>query len=116
MPSWTLWQSMRIIGRVGKRANLNVAPGSNRCGLMAENITRALLMLAAILALAASGIYFMRRFRGGAGDDGPEASKLLTKFRELHVQGDLSGEEFRTIKTKLAGQLQEELNDNDETG
>jgi hypothetical protein len=107
---------MRIIGQVGKRANLNDAPGAGWCVLEAENLTRALLMIAAILALAAAGIYFMRRFRGDAGDDGPEASKLLTKFRELHVQGDLSDEEFRTIKTKLADQLQEELNDNDETG
>ena len=92
-------------------------PGADRCGLMFENpIARALLMLAAILVLAAIGISIMRRFRGGAGDDGPDASKLLTKFRDLHAKGDLSDEEFRTIKTKLAGQLQEELNDNDETG
>ena len=84
---------------------------------MLENpIARALLLLAVILGLAAAGMYFMRRFRGGAGDDGPKASKLLTKFRELHGKGDLSDEEFRTIKTRLTGQLQEELNDNDETG
>lgn len=84
---------------------------------MIENpIVEALLLLAVILVLAAAGIYFMRRFRGDAGDDGPEASKLLTKFRDLHGKGDLSDEEFRTIKTRLTGQLQEELNDNDETG
>ena len=107
---------MRIIGQVGKRANLNDAPGAGWSVLEAENLTRALLMIAAILALAAAGIYFMRRFRGGADDDGPKASQLLTKFRDLHAKGDLSDEEFRTIKTRLTGQLQEELNDSDETG
>jgi uncharacterized membrane protein len=44
------------------------------------------------------------------------ASEWLTKYRELHSQGGLSDEEFRTIKTKLAEQLQDELNDNGKKG
>ena len=41
---------------------------------------------------------------------------MLTKFRDLHSKGELSDEEFRTIKTKLADQLRAELKDTDETG
>ena len=81
-----------------------------------NSIAQALLLLAAIIALTAGGIFFVRRFRGGSDDDSPKASKMLTKFRDLHAKGDLSDEEFRTIKTKLAVELQKELNDNDETG
>ena len=44
-----------------------------------------------------------------------DASELLTKFRELHVRGSLSDDEYRTIKTKLATQFEAELNDNDKT-
>lgn len=44
------------------------------------------------------------------------ASQWLSKFRELHSEGELSDEEFRTIKTTLATQLQEELKDNGEKG
>ena len=75
-----------------------------------------LLMLAAALALMAWVIGLARRLRGDAEDDRQPVSELLTKFRELHGKGVLSDEEFRTIKTKLASQLQDEIRDTDETG
>ena len=31
-----------------------------------------------------------------------ESSNMMTKFRDLHDEGGLSDEEFRTIKSKLA--------------
>jgi len=38
-------------------------------------------------------------------DDGPaaDAAMMLTQFREMQGEGDLSDEEFRLIKRKLAG-------------
>jgi hypothetical protein len=44
------------------------------------------------------------------------ASAWLSKCRESHSRGELSDEEFRTIKTNLGAQLQDELNDNEEIG
>jgi hypothetical protein len=41
---------------------------------------------------------------------------MAGKFRELHSQGVLSDAEFRTIKTALTVQLQQELKVNNETG
>jgi hypothetical protein len=64
-------------------------------------------------ALLAIGIYVMKRFRDRAADDRPGASELLTNFREIHSQGGLSDEEFRTIKAQLAAKLQREINHND---
>jgi len=42
-------------------------------------------------------------------------SELLTNFREMHSKGELTDEEFRTIKAKLSIKLKEELRDSDDT-
>ena len=75
----------------------------------------AALWFAVIFALLALAVMALRRWRGDSADDRPEASELLTKFRELHAGGGLSDDEYRTIKTKLATQLHSELKDNDQT-
>ena len=36
--------------------------------------------------------------------------ELLTKFRESHTKGELDDEEFRKIKSTLAGDIQQEIN------
>lgn len=79
-------------------------------------LAQVLLMLGVGLALMAALVYLARRFRGDDDQDRLTDQKMLTKFRELHSKGVLSDEEFRTIKTKLAGQVQQELKDTDNTG
>ena len=80
-----------------------------------RSLLLAAFWFAAILALLALAIVIVRRFRGGAADDQPQAGELLSKFREVHSRGGLSDDEYRTIKTKLAADLQSELNDTGET-
>ena len=70
-------------------------------------------VLASVLAVA---YYVITKIRPEPEKKEPLASQWLTKYSEMHSQGELSDEEFRTIKTKLAEQLQDELNDNSETG
>jgi hypothetical protein len=71
----------------------------------------------AVLALlTALAVYLVGRFRGHAGDEQPQASELLTNFRESHSRGELSDGEFRTIKTLLKGQLEDELKRASDTG
>lgn len=70
-------------------------------------------VLACLIAL---GVYLVGRFRGRAEDDQPVASELLSNFREVHSRGQLSDEEFRTIKTLLARKLQDELKDTSDKG
>lgn len=67
-------------------------------------------------ALCAIGVYVVKRFQDRKGDDQPRASELLTNFREIHSQGGLSDEEFRTIKAQLAARLEREINENDNKG
>ena len=79
-------------------------------------LSQAALWFAVIFALLALAVVVLRRWRGDAAEDRPRASELLTKFRELHVRGGLSDDEYRTIKTKLAPQIDSELNGNSERG
>ena len=78
-------------------------------------LLQAALWFAVILALLALAIVGLRRWRGSSAGDQPRSNELLTKFRELHARGGLSDDEYRTIKTKLATQIDTELNLNDKT-
>jgi uncharacterized membrane protein len=81
-----------------------------------DGIVLWVVVLVAILALYV-GLYvwyhrITKKIRSKTLQKEPVASEWLSKFRELHSQGELSDEEFRTIKTTLAAQLQDELSSN----
>ena len=76
-------------------------------------LAQAALWFAVIFALSALAVVALRKWRGSASGAQPRPSELLTKFRELHGRGSLSDDEYRTIKTTLARQLDAELRDND---
>lgn len=80
--------------------------------LFRHPLSQAALWFAVIFGLSALAVILLRRWRGSAFEGQPGADELLTKFRELHGRGGLSDVEYRTIKTKLARQLDAELNDN----
>ena len=77
---------------------------------------QVVIWTAALLILMVVGWYIVGRFRDRISDDQLTANQLLTNFRELHRQGDISDAEFRTIKTVLGEKLQEELKDTDGKG
>jgi uncharacterized membrane protein len=83
--------------------------------LFRHPLAQAALWFAVIFALSALAVLALRRWRGGSYDTQPRPSELLTKFRELHGRGTLSDDEYRTIKTTLARQLDAELRENDHT-
>ena len=76
-----------------------------------QGLIRATLLFAAIFALAAVALTVARKLRDRAAKDKLDRHEMMSKFRELHEQGGLSDEEFRTIKAKLASELKAELND-----
>ena len=84
--------------------------------LLADPRLRAMLLFAGMLLLIAIGVYVVGRFRDSSDEDQVATANTLANFREMHAKGDLSDEEFRTIKTRLANQMQAELSDSDETG
>jgi hypothetical protein len=70
--------------------------------------------LAVLAILLAVAWYVVDKIRPKPAKKEPLASQWLSKYRELHSQGVLSDEEFRTIKTTLNKQLQDELKRNEE--
>jgi hypothetical protein len=74
------------------------------------------LWIGLLAVLVTVACYVIGKIRPKPVQKERQASQWLSKFRELHSQGGLSDEEFRTIKTTLVTQLQDELNDNGEKG
>ena len=70
---------------------------------------RAVLSVAALLVVVTVAYYVVLRYFDRTDEDNLKASELLTNFREIHHKGDISDAEYRTIKTTLGEQLQEEL-------
>ena len=85
-----------------------------------DALAAKLALSGAVLAIVTVvAIYVIGKFRGEALKDEqsePIASEVMSKIRELHSRGEVTDEEFRTIKTKLATRFQGELKDNGETG
>jgi 5-bromo-4-chloroindolyl phosphate hydrolysis protein len=75
-----------------------------------------ILWIALFAVLIAVVCYVLTKIRTKPAQKEHLASEWLSKYSEMHSKGGLSDEEFRTIKTKLAEQLQDELKDNGETG
>lgn len=72
-------------------------------------LVRVVLILASTGILMTVGVYLVARVRAWYQQSPPQAGELLTNFRDLHSKGELSDEEYRTIKSMLAERLQEEL-------
>jgi len=83
--------------------------------LFRHPLSIAALWFAVIFALLALAVLAVRRWRDGSADDQQTSSQLMTKFREMHLRGSLSEDEYRTIKTKLAADIEAKLNDNNQT-
>jgi hypothetical protein len=82
-------------------------------GTPAAQVVIWVTVLAFLLLVA---YYLVQRFRDRTGDDRPVSNELLTNFREMNRQGDISDAEFRTIKTVLGGRIQSELRDSSDEG
>ena len=62
------------------------------------------------------GLYLIVKVRSSLRDETSGSHELINNFRELHDQGELSDEEYRTIKTMLATRLQQELKGGSKSG
>jgi uncharacterized membrane protein len=70
---------------------------------------QAVIWLAVCAALVAVGIYVVMKVRQTLSEKEAKTHELISDFRELHSQGELSDEEYRTIKATLAARLQQEI-------
>jgi uncharacterized membrane protein len=83
---------------------------------LADPIADLALSLAVLAVLTVVAVYAISKVRRKSSEEDPTGIELLSKFRDVHAQGGLSDAEYRTIKTRLADRLVEELKDKDEKG
>lgn len=77
-----------------------------------ETPSAQLVLWGAVLCLiVVAGWYLINRLRGATQQDGKVNETSLAHFRELHAKGELSDEEYRTIKSMLAARLQQASKD-----
>jgi uncharacterized protein HemX len=104
------------MNRVDGSANLGFLVGRLPDGLWGRFLEAGIVGHAVWLALlVGAAIFAIKKIRAKTVQQEPKASQLLSKFREQRSRGELSGEEFRELKTTSAAQLKEELKDNDGT-
>jgi len=77
---------------------------------------QAVLWTTVLLVLMVVAYYVVKRFRDFTGEDTLDPNELLSNFREMRQEGDISEKEFRTIRTVLGAKLQDELKDSDNEG
>ncbi len=71
--------------------------------------SRLVILVASTASLMAIGFYVIRKVRPSGEDDRLTTNDMMSKFRELHGEGGLSDDEYRTIKTNLNERLKEEF-------
>ncbi len=59
----------------------------------------------AIAVVTALGFYLVRKLRDRVLKEESDTNSYLQEFQEINSQGDISPEEFRTIKTALAARI-----------
>ena len=77
---------------------------------------QAVIWMTVLACLLMLSYYVVQKFRDHTGDDRQSTNELMTKFREMNREGDITDAEFRTIKTVLREPLQAELKDSRDEG
>lgn len=83
-------------------------------GLPLQAVARILMWLAVIALLLAAFVCLMRWLRERNEADESTSGDLLTSFRDIHERGQLSEEEYQTIRRRLAAKMQGELKHDDD--
>ena len=81
-----------------------------------EPSIRLIFALAVFAVLLVVGGYVVARYRQNMHNPTQDANEMLSNFRELNSEGQLSDEEFRTIKGMLAEEATQELRDTGDSG
>jgi hypothetical protein len=77
---------------------------------------QATIWVTVLMVLCLVGVFVIRRFRDPTGSAGPSPSDLLSEFRDLREDGDITPQEYRQIKALLGTKLQQSLGSKDADG
>jgi hypothetical protein len=73
---------------------------------MAQSAGDWLLAFAGCGLVLAVGAWAISRCKQMVYDQAPNTNEMMSTFHELHEQGELSDEEYKNIKTRLAARMQ----------
>ena len=79
----------------------------------ADPTVRAVIAILVLCILIAIAFKFMASFRDYTAQDQENAEDVLANLREMHLKGDISDEEFRTIQATTHSHLQGAMNPDD---
>lgn len=68
--------------------------------LLASPVVQSGAAVVILCVLIAAGFYIVASYRDYVAEDQEVASGALANLREMHRNGDITDEEFRTIKTR----------------
>jgi len=91
------------------RETPDVRNNANAKDLFGKLLNATLYDWIALLILTAIAVWFIYKIRSWfLGGDGPDASEhqLLTQLHDLRSEGELSEEEYRSIKGRIAQQIE----------
>ncbi len=74
-----------------------------------DRYAQIIVGVAVIAVLVAIGVYVVGRMRSELNDQPQNTSDVMSTFRELHEEGELSDEEYKSIKAKLSASLKQEI-------
>lgn len=75
--------------------------------LLQDKYAQVVIGLMVVSILVAIGVYLVGRIRQ-ADEEPHSTSDVLSSFRDLRDDGELTDEEFKSIKSKLSAKLKEE--------
>ncbi|MBX7165510.1 MAG: hypothetical protein K1X74_04090 [Pirellulales bacterium] len=81
------------------------SPGRAMAEFLSTPAAQLVLWITILSMLLAAGWYVVGRIRQAGYSSGPNTAETLADFRELHAKGELSDEEYRTIKSMLAARM-----------
>ena len=74
--------------------------------VFADPAVRAGASVLILCVLIAAAFYVMASFRDYTAEDQVNTEDVLANLREMHLKGDISDEEFRTIQASTHSHLQ----------
>ena len=80
---------------------------------VASPTVRSAALLAVLSVIVAIAVRVVSSFRDYDDDDQQSADDLLSKLEEMRLKGDITDEEFRTMKARTHSQHVDAKNDED---
>lgn len=78
-------------------------PSTMLTQLLERSVVQAGLAIVVLLILIATAFWLLARYRDYAAQDRQDAQEVFANLREMHLRGDITEEEFRTIQARTSG-------------